>query len=82
MQKIIFFIAFVFIGINAYALEATEAHTYFYGDDLDIASVVLIKTSDSINFDCGALSEEMIYKDSNGKEHKLIYKVVSKSCQW
>lgn len=67
---------------TVHAASTVECATYKYGDDLDVKSVVSINNNGTTDFDCGAVNEEMEYKDSNGKLHKLVYQAVSKSCQW
>lgn len=81
-RSIIFFIALDTLSTLTYAGSSTNTQDCAHTEILDIHSVVSIKTADAPNFDCGSTSEEMIYKDSSGELHRLVYQVVSKSCQW
>lgn len=57
----------------------TELESYHYGQALDIKEVISVNTVQPEN-SCGVQKKELIYKDSQGQEHKLTYEAVPSGC--
>ncbi|MBA1274518.1 DUF2790 domain-containing protein [Pseudomonas azotifigens] len=55
---------------------AEDAHTYHYGDHLDVAKVVSIQNPEG----CEVGSSTMVYLDSQGVRHTLKYLRTGSQC--
>ncbi|MGC1333305.1 DUF2790 domain-containing protein [Pseudomonas sp.] len=75
-MKALMAIAALTLGIAATA-HADPAQRYTYGQRLDIAKVI---NAGDIPDVCAVVPVTMVYEDSQGQRHSLIYRVMGKGC--
>ncbi|WP_077048295.1 DUF2790 domain-containing protein [Pseudomonas sp. KK4] len=84
-SRIALLLALSLLGTHAFAEESqaktqttkTPVEAYTYGSKLDINKVITI--SDVPN-ECGPVSAQMTYEDSQGQRHVLQYQVMGNGC--
>lgn len=67
-----------FLPLISLADEAVSVD-YKYGHQLDVREVISVNTVKSDD-SCGIQEKELIYKDSQGKEQKVVYEAISSGC--
>jgi hypothetical protein len=85
MKRIAIFLALSCIGAQAFAEESqakTSAskppiETYTYGSQLDIKKVISVT---DVAPECGPVSAQMTYEDSQGQRHVMQYQVLGTGC--
>jgi hypothetical protein len=85
ISKIAIFLALGLIGAQAFAEEShakvsaskTPVETYSYGSNLDIKKVIAMS---EVSPECGPVSAQMTYEDSQGQRHILQYQVLGTGC--
>ncbi|MGE8063667.1 DUF2790 domain-containing protein [Pseudomonas sp. NPDC089569] len=85
ISTIAIFLALGCIGTQALAEEShakTQANkppieTYRYGSELDIKKVISVT---DVPPECGPVSAQMTYEDSQGQRHTLQYQVLGTGC--
>ncbi|QKZ05144.1 MULTISPECIES: DUF2790 domain-containing protein [Pseudomonas] len=65
------------LGFAAASAHAEPAQTYAYGQKLDIARVI---DAGDIPDVCTVVPVTMVYEDSQGQRHSLVYRVMGKGC--
>lgn len=75
MKRLMTFAALA-LGFAATA-HAEPATPYTYGQTLDIAKVV---DAGEIPDVCAVVPVTMVYEDSQGQRHSLVYRVMGKGC--
>ena len=61
----------------AQAAESPDEAEYSYGQTVDVKEVVSVQTL-TVADASGVVKQKMIYKDSQGQEHALVYEAVSR----
>jgi hypothetical protein len=62
---------------QAQADDPVDTQEYSYSTQLDVAKVVSMSTIPDV---CGVVPAKMVYEDSQGRRHALIYKVMGGGC--
>ncbi|SEJ81377.1 DUF2790 domain-containing protein [Pseudomonas sp. NFR16] len=63
---------------GAQAQDVVKAHTYMYGEHLDIAKVLSVnEASPSV---CGIVKSRLTYLDSAGAAHAVDYRSINQDC--
>ncbi len=85
ISKIAIFLALSCIGAQAFAEESqakvsrdqTPVETYSYGSNLDIKKFISVS---DVGPECGPVSAQMTYEDSQGQRHVMQYQVLGSGC--
>ena len=85
ISNIAIFLALSCIGAQAFAEESqakvsrdqTPVETYSYGSKLDVKKVISVT---DVPPECGPVSAQMTYEDSQGQRHVLQYQVMGTGC--
>ncbi|MEJ5056616.1 MULTISPECIES: DUF2790 domain-containing protein [unclassified Pseudomonas] len=85
IAKIAIFLALGCIGAQAFAEESqakvqaskSAVETYTYGSKLDVKKVIAVS---DVPAECGPVSAQMTYEDSQGQRHILQYQVMGTGC--
>jgi hypothetical protein len=64
-------------AVAANAADTVKAHSYMYGDHLDIAKVVSVNEGSS---SCGIVKARLTYLDSMGQTQAVDYRTVAQGC--
>lgn len=65
-------------ALTAQAQPVAQAHTYMYGDHLDIAKALSTEVDASPT--CGVVNAHLRYLDSQGQQRTLNYETVAQNC--
>jgi hypothetical protein len=85
MKKIAIVLALSCIAAQAFAEESQAKiaaskppiETYTYGSNLDIKKVISVS---DVGPECGPVSAQMTYEDSQGQRHVMQYQVLGSGC--
>ncbi|MFJ3482607.1 DUF2790 domain-containing protein [Pseudomonas sp. NPDC090202] len=68
---------FAVLSLGAVGANAADAHSYMYGDHLDIAKVVSVNEGSA---SCGVVNARLTYLDSMGQKQAVDYRTIAQGC--